>query len=81
MKRSTKGVSWDTPQAYAEFYCPLVGFKPPSLDGDWLEPYFILFSPKKGLPFFGEKSNQYSSASMIVITRSVTEGSDGSGEW
>jgi hypothetical protein len=25
--------------------------------------------------------NQYSSASMIVMTRSVTEGSDGSGEW
>jgi hypothetical protein len=25
--------------------------------------------------------NQYSSASMIVMTGSVTEGSDGSGEW
>lgn len=31
----------------------------------------------------GNKSdqNQYSSASMIVMTRSVTEGADGSGEW
>jgi hypothetical protein len=26
-------------------------------------------------------TSQYSSASMIVITRSVTEGSDGSGDW
>ena len=27
------------------------------------------------------RSAQYSSANMIVITRSVTDGSDGSGEW
>jgi hypothetical protein len=23
---------------FGDFDCPLVGFKPPSSDGDWLEP-------------------------------------------
>src|SRR5947208_13979838 len=29
-------------------YFPLLGFKPPSLDGDWLEPYLHILLSKNG---------------------------------